>query len=350
MKSSALQVLKSNADSAGSTRENQGPDCPVCATPCSGPSLYRYTVEQAAAHHCPPTRDPDRNQRLENCIRKLWQGNDCEILECGECGFAFGYPFTGGDEEFYSILHEQKDYPGWRWDYEVAMREAIAKCCGGKVLDIGAGVGKFLLKLPSKWDLYAVEGSETTRRELEAAGIKVFRDLSEAARSQPDTFAVVTLFQVLEHIADFDLVVSQCRKLLAPGGRLVVTVPDGQAMIRQERVTGCPDMPPNHINKWTPESLSLVLRRNGFECSQSIDEPPSWKNLKANLHLRVGADAINHNSLAAQAYRIRNRPLRVTALSLLAGPALLRMLPHSRHLRSGGAFAMVGIAGEIDNA
>lgn len=350
MTSSAVEVLNLESVSAEPQTKAREANCPVCASPCPGPALYRYTVEQAAAHFCPTTRDADRNRRLQNCIRALWQGNDCEVLQCGQCGFAFGYPFVGGDEEFYSILHEQKDYPAWRWDYDVAIREAVGKFDGGRILDVGAGVGMFLRSLSDSWERYAVEGSEVTRSELEASGIKVFRDLSEGAQFNAGAFQVVTLFQVLEHIAEFDLVLGLCRKLLAPGGRLVITVPDGMAMIRQERVTGCHDMPPNHINKWTPESLTRVLCQSGFECSQPIYEPSSWRNLKANLHMRVGADATNHNSLAAQVYRIRSRPLRVAALSLLAGPALLRMLPYGRQLRFGGAFAMVGVAGQSEMA
>src|SRR6266508_5992194 len=97
------------------------------------------------------------------------------------------------------------------------------------------------------------------------------------AQANAATFQVVTLFQVLEHIAEFELVLNQCRELLAPGGRLVVTVPDGEAMIRQERLTGCHDMPPNHVNKRTPESLSRVLLRAGFDCGQPIYEPSFWK-------------------------------------------------------------------------
>ena len=318
--------------------------CPVCGDCCTEPPLYRYTVEQAAAHFCPPTRDVDRNRRLRNCISALWQRDDCVIHRCDQCGFAFGHPFVGGDEEFYRILHEQKDYPAWRWDYDIAIREAVGKFNGGRVLDIGAGVGMFLRGLGSSWECYAVEGSEVTRHALEASGITVFRDLSDAAQDHASTFQVVTLFQVLEHIAEFDLILKRCRKLLALGGRLVVTVPDGEAMIRQERLTGCPDMPPNHINKWTPDSLSRVLRRTGFDCGQPIQEPASWRNLKANLHMRVSADAANQNSIAAQAYRIRSRPLRIAALSLLGGPALLRMLSFGNQLRFGGAFGMVGVA------
>jgi SAM-dependent methyltransferase len=319
-------------------------NCPVCGSSCAGSPLYRYTAEQAAAHFCPPTRDRDRNRRLQHCIATLWKGLDCEIIPCAQCGFAFGHPFVGGNEEFYSILHEQKDYPGWRWDYDVAMSEAIKKLDRGKILDVGAGMGGFLRSLGVGWERHAIEGSEVTRRELEVSGIKVIRDLADAVQQYGATFQVVTLFQVLEHIADFDILLRNCHKLLVPGGRLVVTVPDGNAMIRQERLTGCHDMPPNHIGKWTPESLSRALRQVGFDCGQPIYEPSSWKNLRAGLHMRVSADAANDRSLAAQVYRIRSRPFRIAALSLLGIPALLRMLPDARQLTLGGAFAMVAVA------
>lgn len=342
MSSSAVGI--SDRESVHNDLRSPSPEvnCPVCASPCTGEPLYRYTVEQAAAHFCPRTRDSDRNRRLQECIRALWQDEECEILQCDGCGFAFGHPFVGGDEEFYSILHEQRDYPAWRWDYDVAVAEAVDKFPGGRILDIGAGVGMFLRGMDTGWECYAVEGSELTRRELENTGVKVLRNLSEAVERHTGTFHVITLFQVLEHIADFEPLLKQCQRLLVPEGRLVITVPDGEAMIRQERLTGCADMPPNHINKWTPTSLSQVLMRSGFECSQPIFEPPSWKNLQANLHMRVVADATKDESLAAQAYRIRTRFLRIIAISLLAGPALLKMLPLGRQLRRGGAFAMIG--------
>lgn len=316
--------------------------CPVCQKPVTGEPLYRYSASQAAAHFCPPTRDADRFARLVNCITRLWNGGECVVLRCEDCGFAFGQPFVGGDEEFYDILLEHKDYPAWRWDYDMARLHAVDKSSGGRILDIGAGVGLFLQALDESWQCFAVESCEATRTNLEAAGIDVFRDLATAAHAHAGTFQVITLFQVLEHISDFASVLNQCYELLAPGGRIVITVPDGAAMIRQERVTGCHDMPPNHIGKWTPGSLARLLAQTGFTCGQPIYEPASWNNLKANLHMRVSADAAKPNTLAAQAYRFRNRPLRIAALSLLAGPALIRMLPYGRQLTLGGAFALIG--------
>ena len=319
-------------------------NCPVCGTVCSDPPLYRYSASEAAALFCPISRNADRHLRMKAAISKLWHSEECIILRCKECGFAFGYPFVGGDEEFYSILHEQKGYPAWRWDYDIAIREALRSTSGGRILDIGAGAGFFLRSLGSEWQCYAVEGSESTRGQLEASSIKVFRDLSQAAQSEAGTFQVITMFQVLEHIADFRPVLAQCRQLLCASGRLVITVPDGEAMILQERLTGCPDMPPNHINKWTIESLSHVLRDAEFELQPAIFEPPSWQNLATALYLRIIADATNPRSLAAQVYRVQKKRLRAPLLACLGVPALLRMLPHFRQLRQGGAFAMVGIA------
>jgi SAM-dependent methyltransferase len=330
------------AQSGSISREAATATCPVCQKPCLDEPLYRYTGAQAAAHFCPPTRDADRYVRLLNCVRRLWNGDECVVLRCGKCGFGFGQPFVGGDEEFYDILLEQKDYPTWRWDYDVALLQAVSKFGGGRILDVGAGMGRFLQGLDASWQCFAVESCEATRNDLEAAGIEVFRDMPTAAQNHANTFQVITLFQVLEHVSAFASLLDQCYELLAPGGRIVVTVPDGDAMIRQERVTGCHDMPPNHIGKWTPVCLARALAHAGFTSDQPIFEPASWNNLKSNLHMRVSADASKPKSFAAQAYRFRNRPLRIAALSLLAGPALLRMLRYGRELRLGGAFAMIG--------
>jgi len=318
-------------------------NCPVCETPCSDPPLYHYTATEAAQFFCPKTRSVERNQRLESAIQKLWDGSDCDILRCPDCQFAFAYPFVGGDEEFYSILHEQKGYPSWRWDYDIAIREAMTSFPKGKVLDIGAGAGMFLQGLDDNWLCYAVEGSELTRKPLESAGIKVFRDLSQAAQSEAGSFQVITLFQVLEHISEFRQVLDPCRQLLAKGGRLVITVPDGEAMIRQEKLTGCPDMPPNHVNKWTPDSLSRALLEAGFTPNLPIFEPPSWRNFTSSLYLRVLTDATNPNSLAAQVYRIPNKKVRIPLLALLGISAIPRLLPSLHKLRDGGSFAMIGI-------
>jgi SAM-dependent methyltransferase len=321
--------------------ESGMPPCPVCGSACTEPPLYRYSDARAAAHFCPPARDAERFSRLVRCIRRLWRGNECVILRCRECTFSFASPLVGGDEEFYDILHEQQGYPSWRWDYDVAVAEAAPRGSGGRIIDIGAGSGTFLVALDDAWEKYATEGGESTRAQLESTGIRVSRDLAELVSRESGTFDVVTMFQLLEHIAEFRPLLVQCRALLRPGGKLVITVPHGEAMIRQERLTGCPDMPPFHVNKWTPRSLSRALQQVGFSHAAPIPSAAQWSNVSRAMHLRVMTDSGQPGSVASKVYRIKRRAMRIPLLALLGIPALARMLPDIGELRLGGAFAIV---------
>ena len=112
-------------------------------------------------------------------------------------------------------------------------------------------------------------------------------------------------------------------------------------MIRQERITGQPDMPPFHVNKWTPGSLSRVLKQIGFLPEAVTTSPKQWSNLLGSAYLRILSDASRSGSISAQIYRLRRKSVRIPFLAALAFPAVLRMLPHIGELREGGAFAIV---------
>lgn len=306
------------------------PSCPVCDTACTNPQVETYTAEEAAAHFCPATRDPNRNLRLTRCIRRLW-GADCsQILSCNACGFSFGYPHVGGDGEFYGLLHEMAGYPEWRWEYPLAAQRANTVFPnGGKALDIGAGDGAFLVSLPPNWNRHGVESTNVTRRMLQDRGIVVFRELEEAAERMAGQFQLVTLFQVIEHVAEFRPMLAAVRRLLCPGGLLAVSCPNGDEIPLRERATRYPDMPPNHINKWNPTSIGLALRQCGFEDMQSEREPASFKRIPYSVYLRVRRDAADHpHSLAAQTYRIRSKVIRAQVLKFVGLFTTLKMMPH----------------------
>ena len=315
--------------------------CPACESIQIGAPVERYTVEQAAGHFCPPWRNASRYKRLRQSITKLWGGNTCVIRQCSACGFAFGDPYIGGDEEFYSILHEQRGYPSWRWDYDIAVREVLALFPHGRLLEIGAGEGVFLKYLGRQWKTFAVEASDTTRALLQQNGISVFPSLREAARRHAESFDVVTMFQVLEHIAPFHEVLKLCHVLLRSGGRLIVTVPACEAMLLQPKIIGEHDMPPNHINKFTPRSLDIAMTAAGFCVLQTIYEPWSLRKVLSSIYSRVRPDSVNPRTFAAKVYRLQNRKLRIPILAIAGALSIPRLLPFWRHLGTGGAFGMI---------
>jgi SAM-dependent methyltransferase len=317
--------------------------CPACLAKGQAVQTAEYSVAEAARHFCTETRNRDRNERLQRSIARLWGSNACVVVHCRNCGFGHSVPFVAGDEEFYSILHEEHDYPRWRWEYDFALTEGNVPARVGRplALDIGGGAGHFLQKLPSRWQRYGVEQSPGTREILRRQGVTVFESVTEAVAEYARRFHLITLFQVLEHIADFETLLAACAKLLDEGGRLIISVPDAGAMLEQERVTGCPDMPPNHVVKWTPGSLDLVLRRAGFTVTRVEHERASLKTIAGALHLMILSDAAKPGSLTGRVYRLANRRLRVAFLLPFAiGAAIGLLARHWRYATRGGSFAI----------
>jgi 2-polyprenyl-3-methyl-5-hydroxy-6-metoxy-1,4-benzoquinol methylase len=305
--------------------------------------LNRYTVAQAARHFCSETRNAERNRRLLECIRRLWQQDYVEILQCRHCGFGFGDPFVAGDEEFYSILHEAAGYPSWRWEYEFALKQSrgLAASKAPASLDIGAGHGRFLEGLGKRWICHGVEGSPATRKILAEKGIRVVDSLADIPAGRGSSFQLITMFQVLEHVTDFRQTLKICRDLIDPSGALIISVPDGAAMFEQEVATGCPDMPPNHIGRWSVTSLSRVLGEEGFTVSQIKMEPVTWKIYLSKLHLKILSDSTNPRSLAAQIYRIRKKQLRVMLLPFAALTAGIKLIRRWRYFTLSGSFLVL---------
>jgi SAM-dependent methyltransferase len=261
---------------------------------------------------------------------------------CGSCGFGFGWPHVGGDEEYYGILHEQAGYPSDRWEYGITIRRVLPLFPnGGKILDIGTGDGAFLKKLPATWIRHATEGSDTTRQLLRRDQIECFDSTADAIANAAKAFQVVTMFQVLEHVAGFEALLRDCFQLLQPDGVIVISVPSSAAMFAQERLTGCQDMTPNHINKWSPDSLAHALRAQGFTPDAAVIEPGSLGSAmyRAGLMTRSQA-AQNPRSLASLAYRVRQRPVRMGLLAAISGLNLLGSLSVIAELMTGSSFLM----------
>jgi SAM-dependent methyltransferase len=326
--------------------------CPVCSITVAGPPLHVYSADEAAAHFCPPWRSQDRYRRLLGTVCRLWGGDQSSVHVCQACGFGFGWPYVGGDDEYYGILHEQAGYPKDRWEYDWTARHVLSQFLdGGRILDIGTGSGSFLRGLDARWEKYATEGSPANRERLRAAGIECFESTGTAVAEASGTFAVITMFQVLEHIAPFRGILDACHALLRPGGALVISVPSAAAIYDQEQLTGCQDMTPNHINKWTPDSLALALQQHGFDPQPAAIEPPSLEAATSRAGLMTRAQAASQpRSLAARAYGIR---CRLARLGLLAGLSVINFVTHLgswQRMSAGSSFVAFGEKSRVGSA
>lgn len=154
-----------------------------------------------------------------------------------------------------------------RASYERFLREAGLLASGGRLLDCGAATG-FLVELAQErgWDAYAIElspaGAAACRRIVGAD--HVYEGKVEEAQFALNSFDVITLIDLLEHVRDPRAVLRWAHARLAPGGQLLITTPRAGGW--SHRIMGkrwtyyCIE----HLWYFSPHSLRALLQECGF--------------------------------------------------------------------------------------
>ena len=163
-----------------------------------------------------------------------------------------------------------QDPEPWAWERRRAMLlDAVAP--GDRVLDLGCGAGRFLAALRDA-DSVGVEIAQAAldRAARNAPGADL--RLVEPDGSLPLEHASVDLVwcsEVLEHVPDTAHLLLEVRRVLRPGGRLLVTVPfHGRvkaALIGALRFEAHFDPLGQHLRFYTRSSLAATLEHAGFE-------------------------------------------------------------------------------------
>ena len=94
----------------------------------------------------------------------------------------------------------------------------------GLLLDIGAGTGDFLkLAKDNGWETKGVEPNEGASNLAKEKNLEIYETIDKLSGQ---TFDVVTLWHVLEHLPDLEVITKQIEALIKPGGTLIVAVPN----------------------------------------------------------------------------------------------------------------------------
>jgi len=94
----------------------------------------------------------------------------------------------------------------------------------GNLLDIGAGTGDFLLTAKQNgWNTIGVEPSERAKGIAIGKGIKFSNSTNEL---ESNSFDVITMWHVLEHVPNLDLQIKELKRLIKPNGTIIIAVPN----------------------------------------------------------------------------------------------------------------------------
>ena len=94
----------------------------------------------------------------------------------------------------------------------------------GSILDIGAGTGDFLSVVKENgWNTIGVEPSEKAKSIAKQKGVSFVEQTSEL---ENNSFDVITMWHVLEHVPNLDNQIKELKRLLKPNGSLIIAVPN----------------------------------------------------------------------------------------------------------------------------
>ncbi|MBY0536496.1 MAG: class I SAM-dependent methyltransferase [Chitinophagaceae bacterium] len=141
--------------------------------------------------------------------------------------------------------------------------EATSKKSTGTLLDIGSGTGAFAAHMKMKgWRVTGLE-PDASARSIAAATNKIqLLESGELFQLPAGSFDIITMWHVLEHVHDLDAYLAQIKKLLAPGGWLLVAVPNYTSFDAGHygEYWAAYDVP-RHLYHFSPESMKELTKR-----------------------------------------------------------------------------------------
>jgi len=262
---------------------------------------------------------------------KEWQGhtgevldskNNFEVIECKKCQFKHVVPIPTEEElvkvyedEFYSdekplyIERMKEDSEWWNLSYDDrydSFEELLDKN-NRRILDIGSGPGLFLNRGKERgWEVTGIEPSkqafEYSSKEL---GLNIFNMfLNESTKDELETFNVIHMSEVLEHIPGAEELLNIAYEKLTHGGLICVVVPNDYNPFQYTLRDACDFdpwwvAPPHHINYFNFESLTRLLEKVGFKVVLRESTFP------IDMFLLMGKNYIGNDILGRECHKMR---------------------------------------------
>jgi SAM-dependent methyltransferase len=153
------------------------------------------------------------------------------------------------------------------WSHEVRLLQRLSAGPVRSVLDIGCRTGDFLMHWPTGVRRVGVELSAPAAQVARERGLTVVQSPIEQY-SPPEPFDVVTLYAVLEHLAQPLTMLQRLPQLVAPHGVVAILIPTHQSL-KQRLLTRLGRRwhmynPPLHLSFLSYQLLDSLMRGLGF--------------------------------------------------------------------------------------
>lgn len=151
-----------------------------------------------------------------------------------------------------------------KYNYGLDLVEPVLT--GRSLLDIGSGPGGFLRVAQGRgWETRAMEMNWESSKQMAEAGFQLIVKHLELKDLPPQSFDLISFWEVLEHLADPQKMLDEARALLVTDGLLLILVPNVHSLVTRllhEKSNTFGGH--SHLNHFTPQSLTMLLENKGF--------------------------------------------------------------------------------------
>jgi len=231
---------------------------------------------------CPVCSSADLQHKL-NALDYTVSKKEFEIWECNNCTLRFTQDVPDGDaiaayyhaDSYISHTNTNKGlinrlYHLVRKLTLSSKRRMILSLTGlrkGKLLDIGAGTGAFVQHMQTNgWMTAGLEPDAAARQQAQKVNNIELSSPENFFLFQPDSFDVITLWHVLEHVHDLHEYLTQLNKIIKQQGKIFIAVPNYTSFdaVFYKKYWAAYDVP-RHLYHFSPLSLKYLFNQHGFE-------------------------------------------------------------------------------------
>jgi SAM-dependent methyltransferase len=278
------------AAATGAIRTRPYPHCYLCGAP--GEELYRGLSDRL--YQAPGQWDLKRCPKpdcgliwldpmpIEEDIGKAYQTyftHHTQDRSAGSPGF-FRQAITFAKSAYLANRFNYGAHAGrpFRWFFALPMYlsahraelaiplQYVARQKAGRFLDVGCGSGESLeLAQSAGWSAEGVDFDPQAVAIARQRGLAVHcGQLSERGLAD-GSFDLVLMSHVIEHVHDPLALLSECRRVLRPGGTIVLLTPNSAGWGHLRFGSACVDLdPPRHLHIFNPRTLTTLAQRAGL--------------------------------------------------------------------------------------
>lgn len=263
------------------------PHCPVCAS-----DVFEVVY---------PARYPS-DWSVEAVTNAYSSASDHELLDqlvkCSVCGVGYLRPrlapdlivasYSEAEDETFVAQNPERIATFERNFGRMMKLLGVTAGRGASVLDVGCAGGAFLAAARTLG--FAAIGIEPSRWMCDFAqreyGVDARQGTLEEQSFEENSFDVVTLWDVLEHVPEPRETLAEIHRVLKPGGHLLVTYPDRGTWLARLLGRKWPFLLSVHLTYYTRATIKRQLEQAGFV----VDfRRPYWQGLKLSYVLRRAA-------------------------------------------------------------